>query len=635
MIENLEIGRIRRDGGTQPRASLDEATIAEYAEALAGGAEFPPVDVFNDGERLWLADGYHRLAAHERAGKHFILATLHQGDRRAAVLFSTGVNAEHGLRRANADKRRAVEVLLRDPEWGKWADREIARQCKVSNRFVSDMRQELSVNGSQIGAPDERVVTRGGTTYTMKTGGIGTPAAPDPSAFATPEQLQAAVRSWLGSVGSGNRTVERNILTQIALQNDVGRDRLVELAEYAKKLELRGLLGQLKHACAAVAAELVENGPQTADGPQTPPVRRVPAVAPDPQAPPALTSAGYAAVWRLEQAVRSFLAARAGMLMDGETLLVLLRRMAERTIAQGKVDYEDLRNNGSLPMPYHERDLQQALNNVLAQMVHAQRQAEVGQRTMEELIPAVWAWLGLDPAAQQQLPGHLDWAAGQLAGALDLEGWAARRGRNFQWENLVGAVGAGVDHARLREAVRVCWLAVVAKRDAAQPTTDDGRPAAAAEPSPVAQWLALLAEENEIPADRHGEPEPDAARMVLESIARNRSNGGAEAWRKLRAYPGWPAGASDGAKLAAVQAELARYAPRVVDAGPEPPAGRPEPAAVNAMQTLLARKEDQVLALRAAAKRALAYLRRLGADEPEAREPELVQTIAALEQVLG
>jgi hypothetical protein len=78
----------------------------------------------------------------------------------------------------------------------------------------------------------------------------GTPA--DPNAFATPAQLQGAVRSWLGQFGASVRV---HILAQIALQNDVGRDRLLLLGEYAKSMGLRGLLGDLKKACAVVAAE--------------------------------------------------------------------------------------------------------------------------------------------------------------------------------------------------------------------------------------------------------------------------------------------------------------------------------------------------------------------------------------------
>jgi hypothetical protein len=39
---------------------------------------------------------------------------------------SVSANAPHGLRRTNADKRRAVVRLLEDTEWSQWADREIA-----------------------------------------------------------------------------------------------------------------------------------------------------------------------------------------------------------------------------------------------------------------------------------------------------------------------------------------------------------------------------------------------------------------------------------------------------------------------------------------------------------------------------
>ena len=120
MSETLKLDRIRTDGGTQPRATLDEDVIAEYAAAMSDRAEFPPVDVFYDGKAYWLADGFHRVQAVQRNGKKSIAVTVHQGDLREAVLFSVGVNASHGMRRTNEDKRRAVEKLLTDPEWGQW-----------------------------------------------------------------------------------------------------------------------------------------------------------------------------------------------------------------------------------------------------------------------------------------------------------------------------------------------------------------------------------------------------------------------------------------------------------------------------------------------------------------------------------
>lgn len=165
----LEIARIRLDGGTQPRAKLDERVIAEYAEEMKNGATFPPVDVFYDGVDYWLADGYHRVNACVEADILVIDAKVHQGTRRDAVLFSVGVNAEHGLRRTNEDKRRAVTTLMEDAEWRQWSNYEVARRCHVSEFLVRSLRESHY---------DKNVVSRTyvnkhGTKTTMKTGRIG------------------------------------------------------------------------------------------------------------------------------------------------------------------------------------------------------------------------------------------------------------------------------------------------------------------------------------------------------------------------------------------------------------------------------------------------------------------------------
>ncbi len=145
---SISVGKIRTDGGTQPRAELSAETIAEYREAMAAGSAFPPVVVFYDGTDHWLADGFHRLEATKATGAKEIAADVRQGTQRDAVLFSAGANAAHGLRRTNADKRRAVERLLADKEWSKWSDRKIAEACGVTHPFVGKLRAErASGNG--------------------------------------------------------------------------------------------------------------------------------------------------------------------------------------------------------------------------------------------------------------------------------------------------------------------------------------------------------------------------------------------------------------------------------------------------------------------------------------------------------
>jgi DNA modification methylase/uncharacterized ParB-like nuclease family protein len=170
--ELLPLAVIRTDGGTQPRAALDEAVIAEYAEALREGAHFPPVVVFHDGRDYWLADGFHRLHAAARAGRAELAADVRQGDRRAAVLHAVGANAEHGLRRTGADKRRAVLCLLGDAEWREWPQGEIARRCVVSREYVNRLSRELAPTCDRS-QDRRRTVRRGAITYTMDTRGIG------------------------------------------------------------------------------------------------------------------------------------------------------------------------------------------------------------------------------------------------------------------------------------------------------------------------------------------------------------------------------------------------------------------------------------------------------------------------------
>ncbi len=143
MQETVILDDIRTDGGTQPREYLNELVLSEYAESMTSGTVFPPVVIFFDGSHYWLADGFHRFFAAKKCGAQDIVADVQQGTRRDARLYAVGANAAHGLRRTNADKRRAALTLLQDEEWQRWSNREIARQCGVTHTFVAKLRREL------------------------------------------------------------------------------------------------------------------------------------------------------------------------------------------------------------------------------------------------------------------------------------------------------------------------------------------------------------------------------------------------------------------------------------------------------------------------------------------------------------
>jgi protein gp37 len=174
-IQELPISEIRTDKETQPRTDMDMNVVADYQTAMEEGTTFPPIVVFSDGSDFWLADGYHRLFAIRRAGGQMIMAEVHGGTKRDAILHSVGANATHGLRRTRKDKRRAVLALLNDPEWGSWPNTKIADHCGVSHQLVSVMKKEnLSFYNGKIDSEPVQV-ERNGTTYLMETTNIGRP----------------------------------------------------------------------------------------------------------------------------------------------------------------------------------------------------------------------------------------------------------------------------------------------------------------------------------------------------------------------------------------------------------------------------------------------------------------------------
>lgn len=176
-MTKLKLSKIRIDGGTQPREDIDIETVDEYVEAMKEGDKFPPVVVFNDGAKYWLADGFHRYHASNKIGYLEIEAEVHSGTLRDAILYSVSANAKHGLRRTNEDKRKAVLTLLNDEEWSQWSDREIARQAEVSKSFVNKLRNDATVHNGQSGK------RKGADGRTIDTSNIGTRSGKSNSSY--------------------------------------------------------------------------------------------------------------------------------------------------------------------------------------------------------------------------------------------------------------------------------------------------------------------------------------------------------------------------------------------------------------------------------------------------------------------
>jgi uncharacterized ParB-like nuclease family protein len=127
--------------GTQARAATNTDTVAEYAERMQAGDKFPPAVVFHDGVTYFMADGFHRYFACQACGFKDILADVRKGTFIDALKFALGANRTNGLQRTNADKRRAVEIALKN--FYDLSDNALAELCFVSQPFVSSLRYQV------------------------------------------------------------------------------------------------------------------------------------------------------------------------------------------------------------------------------------------------------------------------------------------------------------------------------------------------------------------------------------------------------------------------------------------------------------------------------------------------------------
>ncbi len=140
-VGELRLEHIRIDGDTQSRVELTEEVVADYAEHAD---ELPPLVVFFDGVSCWLADGFHRWHALNKAGREIARCEVRRGTKTDARMFAASrmANGTHGLRPTNVDKRRCVQMAL--GIMTDWSDRRIADHVGVSQTLVANIRSQLA-----------------------------------------------------------------------------------------------------------------------------------------------------------------------------------------------------------------------------------------------------------------------------------------------------------------------------------------------------------------------------------------------------------------------------------------------------------------------------------------------------------
>jgi hypothetical protein len=80
-IITLPIENISIDPALQVRVNQNPNTIADYTECMQVGDQFPPVTVFFDDEKYWLADGHLRRSAALQAGRQNLPVEIKEARR--------------------------------------------------------------------------------------------------------------------------------------------------------------------------------------------------------------------------------------------------------------------------------------------------------------------------------------------------------------------------------------------------------------------------------------------------------------------------------------------------------------------------------------------------------------------------
>jgi transposase-like protein len=231
-VMELPIAQIRLDGGTQPRAALDFDAVDDYTEAIEGGAKFPPVVVFHDGENYWLADGFHRLKATFGAGFDVIRCEVHPGTLEEAQWYSFSANKTNGLRRLNEDKQRAVKAALGHPKAAGMSNGAIARHVGVNESTVREWRAKLAAT-SGIPKSSHRIGRDG---RTINVANIGKQKSSLPAATASPAVTSGIPKSsnaphdlrldtllWALKAIIGCKLAARDLASQLACRADRGQ----------------------------------------------------------------------------------------------------------------------------------------------------------------------------------------------------------------------------------------------------------------------------------------------------------------------------------------------------------------------------------------------------------------------------
>lgn len=191
-ITMLELSKIVLDPSVTARVERPADKVAEYAQEMEDEASFPPVVCYNDGQRVYLVDGWIRYLAAKKLGRKAIAAEVRVGSRKEMRLFASASNASHGLQRTLADRRLAVLITLEEEPT--WTVHRVSSHCRVSLGLTTGI---VEVKRRMPAVPPAEVAGKSARELLNK---------PKPAPKPTPKPAPAAsANPWVGTLDAKAR----------------------------------------------------------------------------------------------------------------------------------------------------------------------------------------------------------------------------------------------------------------------------------------------------------------------------------------------------------------------------------------------------------------------------------------------
>lgn len=195
--------------GTQIRAELNAAKVAEYRVRMSDGDIFPPIEVFRHDGTYYKVDGAHRLQAAKELKCRTIRVRVVNASMRDAILFALAANARHGLPLTRADRRRAAMALLQDSEWSQFTDKEIGQRCGLSGMSVGRFRAQLHSENNKVKPATRKRHGADGKVRAIRVGNQGRKRRQDPNSNGVHPVMQKPAVLDASVTGSIARMVQQ------------------------------------------------------------------------------------------------------------------------------------------------------------------------------------------------------------------------------------------------------------------------------------------------------------------------------------------------------------------------------------------------------------------------------------------